>query len=36
MGINTSVELYLLVVMICICAVALWEGGKGACEKGRE
>ena len=25
---NTSVELYLLVVMICICAVALWEGGK--------
>jgi hypothetical protein len=36
LGINTSLELYLLVVMICICAVALWECGKKCVRKGEE
>ena len=36
LGVNTSLELYFLVVMICICAVALWECGKKCVRKGEE
>ena len=36
LGITASAELYLLVIMICICAVALWEMGKKCVKKGED